>query len=578
MAPRQFLARSDIRLIDFVAGTEVLTLPQDIDEQTGEPVEKHDWVPPKSWTAWPLRADLVPNDAFMKRTEDEDDILTYRRQESGMPSSNLEEVLSATVLKFAKKNFRKRYFPRKQKTTAPSSENEPAVKGEDVSSGNESWRGDAHPSEEGSDKEKKSPTRPQKAKRSFSPMVSTNDDLSYELIRPSSRVILEKLDRTLSILHNARVAAVDNGAETSASEDDEVVTPSRGRRRSSSHGMRRRSMSIAPETEHKTDSDGRKRNKKGAGRPRKKNPQPKEGETHREFLVRIARENHKRIPTFSDEDPDAPATSGKARRESKGPERARSRSRSRSRRRSQTPSKDNGDLFKMEHISQWKLRDWRDVIGAASLAGFSPTVLARATERCVDLFREGTVLHTLNQTEPGVESSVITTHFEPGTADVASPSPSDEDDVAIRQARAMSRQPSVALSGSSSSDPKDEVKLEKRDDGAKRRQRARSRSITPSAARFYCTHAGCKRAVQGFRRRNNLVRHMRLVHGESLGDHLEGFERPDELYGGVHVDGFLKPITPRQGWRYEDLRKRSRSRKRSRDARGDPDISRNSLV
>ena len=544
---------------------------------TGEPVEKHDWVPPQSWTAWPLRADLVPNDDFMKRTEDEDDTLTYRRYESNMPSTNLEESISATVLKIAKQKFLNRDLREKLTTSESLTDDAPMVKSDFVSS-NDGSEYEEDMSEDGSDKQSdvgntKSSKRSKKFERSFSPIVSTNDDLSYEIIRPSARMILEKLDKTLTILHNARVAALRYDAETSASEDDDDATPPRGRLRSSSRGAKRGSVSIPPEYEHNTESEGRRRNKKGAGRPRKKNPQPREGETHREFLVRIAREQHKRIPTFSDEECDTAATSTNSRKKESVRKSKKSRSRSRNRRQSLTPSRRNDDSFKMEHTSQWKLRDWSDVIGAASLAGFSPAVLARATERCVDLFGEGLVLHTLNETEAGAESGVISTRFEPGVAAPSSPSQSDDLSDDLKRARAMSRQSSMAPSVSSSSDSDDELKIEERDDVVAKRERARSRSVTPSVARFYCTHTVCKRAIQGFSRRNNLVRHMNLVHGEVLGDQVEGDESPDELYGAVHVDGFLKPIKPRPGWRSEDVRKRSRSRKRSRDAHEELEIT-----
>ncbi|KAL8661530.1 MAG: hypothetical protein Q9168_008378 [Polycauliona sp. 1 TL-2023] len=41
------------------------------------------------------------------------------------------------------------------------------------------------------------------------------------------------------------------------------------------------------------------------------------------------------------------------------------------------------------------LRDWSDVLGVASVSGFPPDVLARAAERCSNLFDEGIVFRTL---------------------------------------------------------------------------------------------------------------------------------------------------------------------------------------
>ncbi|KAL8846662.1 MAG: hypothetical protein Q9221_008269 [Calogaya cf. arnoldii] len=41
------------------------------------------------------------------------------------------------------------------------------------------------------------------------------------------------------------------------------------------------------------------------------------------------------------------------------------------------------------------LRDWSDVLGVASMSGFPPEVVARAAERCSNLFNEGIIFRTL---------------------------------------------------------------------------------------------------------------------------------------------------------------------------------------
>jgi hypothetical protein len=50
---------------------------------------------------------------------------------------------------------------------------------------------------------------------------------------------------------------------------------------------------------------------------------------------------------------------------------------------------------------------------------------------------------------------------------------------------------------------------------------------------------------------------MELVHQGQT----EELDSDEEVVGGVHVDGFLKPIVPGRGWRGEDTMQRQRKRK-----------------
>lgn len=50
---------------------------------------------------------------------------------------------------------------------------------------------------------------------------------------------------------------------------------------------------------------------------------------------------------------------------------------------------------------------------------------------------------------------------------------------------------------------------------------------------------------------------MELVHQGQT----EELDSDEEVMGGVHVDGFLKPIVPGRGWRGEDTIQRQRRKK-----------------
>jgi hypothetical protein len=210
------------------------------------------------------------------------------------------------------------------------------------------------------------------------------------------------------------------------------------------------------------------------------------------------------------------------------------------------------------------------VIGAASLAGFSPAVIARATQRCSNLFEQDMAIHTLLE-QPvatgGFAESMQTVIYTPGAPPIPSPDEDkDEDELEIEQLRTVSRQSSAKLTGPSSPEPSRTTSAI----GTPKRRR----SATPGVGGelHFCPHIDCPRALEGFTRRANLARHLERTHGKSNVQATTGDEDSmDEVDGGVHVDGFLQPIKLRQGWRGEDLarRKRQGGSRYQRPRRGD---------
>ncbi|KAL8950133.1 MAG: hypothetical protein Q9222_003810 [Ikaeria aurantiellina] len=111
-----------------------------------------------------------------------------------------------------------------------------------------------------------------------------------------------------------------------------------------------------------------------------------------------------------DEDSEAASLGGKKRKRASS--RASSTRRSRRRRRSSTgmPAHASGNdeatsrrsSRRRQRSSSVKdigfgLRDWSDVLGVASMCGWDPAVVARATARCSDLFDEGIIFRTLDE-------------------------------------------------------------------------------------------------------------------------------------------------------------------------------------
>lgn len=493
------------------------------------------WAPPKSWTAWPLRADLVPPDDFMKSTEDEDEALTFRKIERKVPSSQLEDVVSAKILRSAKEKFRKREI---DESLAPA-HNTSNVKQWTMSSGSENESSSSQAgSEDDEEKDKVLGVNDQHAgekavQKTYKPTVATDDDTSYELIRPSTRAILSRIDQTLTILHNARTTSsrdlIDPVSSSSDAEDDlfNEATPSGHRSRSRAKSLSRpTSRTNSVSSSHRARSRSLSRgattspSKAKSNRGRKVTSMPREGETEREFLQRRAREQKKRRPVFSDDETTTAAEGAKSPRK---------------RRQRQTRARSGDEAYwSQKKLDRLNLRDWSDVIGAAALAGFDARVIERATQRCANLFGQGMEMHTINE-DAGVE----TKRYVPGRVVLSSDSEDDSEDGQFdaHENHPLSRHSSLAPSRAISLASSDADEHDRRENESPRKRQKRSSSRGSAIESYYCHHDGCDRAARSFDRPANLRRHLRLVHGEG-GD--QGDDTPQrehrDLYYCTHTD------------------------------------------
>lgn len=477
----------------------------------------------------------------------------FRSQQQVMPSSGLEEELSAAILRIAKERFRRRDLrgspeggPLESDVAEPcnqSREDSPPPRIKISSSADESGveGGTANESDTALSDSRGGPRS--RRTRTFLPVVSADDDLSHDLIRPAARNIIGNLDRTLTVLHNARVAGVRYLSESPAASDEEDLAS--GDAASRPRKRRRPGRGRSPRRQRKPIPVRERR----VGRPRHVHV-PRGEETEREMRVRVAREKKVRIPVFSDEEEEEEEEKPSYRR-SRGPS-------SRRRRRKPSPSSRGSSRGpgqgrdREKKLALWSPRDWRDVVGAAALAGFSPAVLARATQRCSNLFREQMEIRTLTEDPDGsTGGGAHTTRYAPGNSLVSSP----EEETAVvddmDQIRSLRRQSSVKP-GPASSDE---------EEFRHQRRAARKSPAMSTAGMSFCPLRGCSRATEGFTREANLARHLLLVHGEGrpVPTDDEG-SSADDMDGAVHVDGFLKPIKIRRGWRGPDTARRTRSR------------------
>jgi hypothetical protein len=540
-----------------------------------------------------MRADEVPDDGLLPRTEDVNDAFTFRRDE-GQPfaGTNLEEEISATMLRRAKEKFQRRDLQGKTKDEQVVQSIE---KGDATTEGETDADTGMAANDDETDEPRKTPKHKKRAASpTFTPVVSADDDRSYRLLRPAARQIMAKLDDTLMILHNQRMAGLGNMSESSASDEDETDAEGIEDVEEEERPSRVPSPSPAP--------------KPRVGRPKKVHI-PREGETEQEMLIRLAREGKRKLPAFASRSGTPRSRSRSIGRGQRSAASSRASSLSRS---GSMSSSVSSETNREKLLARWGLRDWKDVLGAAALAGFSPAVIARATQRCSTLFREEMTIHTLHE-RPATsdKAGVETVRYVPGAA---LPSSSDEDDSEeeLVQLRTVSRQ-SSARHGISSPEPEPQTPSRRSGSGTPaapsllcphrgcRRSvegftkksnfdrhlkavhnnqapdpteaeytgpetptKRRSRSGTPGAAHL-CPYPNCPRAVEGFTKRTNLTRHLQAVHSKRAAEATDDEEdSADEMDGGVHVDRFLKPIKIRKGWRADDTQQRLRMRKRAR--------------
>jgi len=349
------------------------------------------------------------------------------------------------------------------------------------------------------------------------PVVSVDDGRSRETIRPSIRDTLSKLDDVLMALHHARKTCHQYGYRSDGTTDNE--SQARGTSRNSSPGGKRprgRPRKFSNLTSRPKEPQAAPLPRaRSRGRPRKVYPRL-DGETDKEHLVRVARIQKKPLPSFAppaeSKSPKPPSSSESNQRSAGRPRRKRSTS----------------EQLRISRQKKLGLRDWSEIIGAAAIVGFSPNVMARATQRCSELFGEGIIMRTMTEAPFSAKDADYETHYQPESIPSFS-SNSEESD--------------------SNSDESPDVEV------------GIHQPRTPLEGGAYtCPVTGCPRHDQGFEYELNLKRHLRKGHKMTKEDisGMLGSGGDEEMDGAVHVDGFLQPILPRR----RDKKKPEKGRER----------------
>ncbi|KAN0092254.1 RNA polymerase I specific transcription initiation factor domain containing protein [Hyaloscypha variabilis] len=510
----------------------------EIDEgQERLPEEDRTWEPPRYWTSWPLRPEDVPREGEVVGLEDPDERYTFRRveREGGMPSEGLEEVLVGTTLRFAKEVFMGRQSAGfDEGILGGDGEDEDMVVEKEEAGGPSGFVRDGNAEEMPTSaqvREKevepivKEGSEPPQPRSLFRPVVSADDDRSRELLRPSIRHTLSKLDEVLMALHHARKTCLqyshsefNSDEETPVAEEEEELTTSikrpAGRPRKFSNLTDRSRSQIKPID----DSDLFRAKKTHRGRPQKVYERL-EGESQQEYLVRIARIQKRPLPAFAPprETPETPERRGS----SKSPARR--------------ATEEEREKARQRRI---KPRDWSEVLGAAALVGFRPDVIARATQRCANLFGESMIMRSMPEMPYSEKDGDVLTEYRPQ----AIPDLDDEDEIESKE--------SEDLETSSS-------------------------ESAPLRQTSFCPIADCPRKTRGFNGINKLKRHLQRGH-EIPREELEEYLLPsdEERDGAIHTDGFLKPMKQLAGarGRYKKEGKRSRAESEDEESEEEPAV------
>ena len=490
---------------------------------------------------------------------DEDSAFTYRKRQKVFPRSSLAEEIEGNILHLANRQFTARRWneekaqevsamdidvsgtkhdvlgnnekkPRRSRSTDMNSTSESDYSDEDQQSRTST---EAATDSEAEDRQSESENRTDGRRAPGVRVVPTaDDDFSSAILRPAVGDIVTKLEKTLTVLHNMMVAtAQPTGYDDESSSEDAETGPDE-----SSHS---RSRSRRPRSGSRSRSRPRRRVKR---------PRPPSVFSNADTTEAPPYASPQKKARHADAAaPEDPGDDGAGSDSTPNPT-------------SREPSPDLADAPEAPHtrpgrpkrqrpvrLNRLAPRDWRTALAAASLAGFPQAAVQRAAQRCADLFGEGMELRTVHDHSPVRDTF---TPVVPG----GKVRGAEDDEVSGEVARmrlaardAARRGETAAGSASRSRSRTSRARRSQTPAGSSgSRSRSRSRSATPHLT---CPYRDCPRSIEAFSRRGNLMRHVELVHGGEGGAALLEVDSEDEVEAGVHVDGFLRAVRARKGWR-----------------------------
>lgn len=541
----------------------------------------------------------MPREGDLIREEDWLEKYTAKMEDSYKPSRVLEEALVGTTLRIAKERLNDREWA--------SSDDE-----EDT---NTNVKEDGKEAREGSNQDVEMADRENTAESmrvdisTLNTAISADDDRSRELLHPAIRHNLSKIDDLLMALHHSRRACLRSMSEDSETQTDITEMTNQD----PSEGEEDEDTQSIPATPSKKQ----KINRKGRGRPRKyetisgfslsqtesviespsPSKSPKRGrpkkdyprlvdESDYEYALRVARLRKQPLPPPSSfpgtTEPESPTPTVRSNRSS--------------------PRKRRNSEFELKAGSRWNPRDWSEVLGAAAIIGFSEDVIARATQRCADLFGEGMAMRTLGDGLP--RAGRVVTYLPDVDPTVEDESPGSSDDGGNEQAEERDEDHDT-VQRLDINESEDEGGVSDTSEVVKDGKKQRRPLSDVINEKYRCPVATCLRSKHGFGKKYHLGRHLVGQHGfkkgsveledtvlgckvggrtvreskvveNSTGPTASGDEKgarsgsgtrgqgrsgntpedlddSDDLEGGVHIDGFMRLIPAKNGGRGSDF-------------------------
>ena len=385
--------------------------------------QKHyrpEWKPPDVWTAWPMTSGEVPREGCLEWEGDE----TWRFESLAQSSvSVLEDVLASQILRKARHTFRARQWDDKY------TDSEGPVPSRII-----------HESQSHSHADQDPLQVPDSIpdEHQLEPAIMTDDAEAQQILRPTIRHLLTKLDDLLRGMHHARAAYGYAGNDPA--------------------GIRvRRNTSSCPASRRQQQQSTKLARSHGHwSRPSSNSDQ--------EYTAGCDAS-----PSSTDTEDQRPRATGQVGRK---------------------PSARRTKLG---------LRDWSDILAIASMTGWDLAVIERTARRCSELFGESVMFRTL---EEGQDHSRDATYLLGTSAREAASN------------AAVSSEPSTIQAES-------------------------------LKGKTLCPRKECHRSHRGFSTKGDLDNHMRVQHSTvELSNHPR--INNEEMFGGVHIDGFLQPIQGKQ--------------------------------
>lgn len=174
---------------------------------------------------------------------------------------------------------------------------------------------------------------------------------------------------------------------------------------------------------------------------------------------------------------------------------------SRQKRRRSESTADEEDVSNTRDWSRAGLMDWSEILGIAAMKGWDQKALARTVERCASLFGESMSFKPFDD-DLAATSTAEPVHYTPSSIPV----------------------PGSSIVGA---------------------PRPTKRPYWQTGA-LRCPHTDCYGHHKDFRFSYRVVEHCIRQHGYD--PRHNDSDNEERTYGGVHIDGFLQPITAKQGW------------------------------